>query len=231
LERLVSINGLPCSPVPIAGLYEGNFYFDAPARITPGFVVIAPNEEFSVLIFDSLVGRGKWSASGKDFSASATVLGTEAGKISDSVNLSLSGTFSAGYRMVGDFQAGESDGGTFDFFALPALYHRALSLAEIAGTYRVKTLVTGAEGSLTLSQAGTLSGSDSYGCDYAGEISLPDPQFNLLEFSIAVTGCGSWNGTYRGYGAQIDDQELDDNRVIRLMGRHERFPAIIDLMR
>jgi hypothetical protein len=90
-------------------------------------------------------------------------------------------------------------------------------------------LVTGASGSLTLSESGSLSGSDSYGCAYSGQITVLDPQFNLIEFSMKVAACGSWNGTYRGYGAKVDAQELDDNGVIRLIGKHDRFPAIIDL--
>jgi len=231
LVRLASINGLQCSPTPIAGLYEGNFYSDTLQEVIPGFAVIAPDGEFSVLISDSMVGLGRWTTSGKSFSASAKVLDTVPGQTSDISNLSMSAVFSAGYRMVGDYAVDESDSGSFDLFALPALYRRELSLAEIAGTYRVNTLVTGASGSLTLAQSGSLTGSDSYGCLYSGQITLPDPQFNLIEFAMSVAGCGSWNGTYRGYGAQIDDQELGDNRVIRLLGKHERFPAIIDLKR
>jgi hypothetical protein len=139
--------------------------------------------------------------------------------------------YSAGYRMVGEYAVDESESGTFDLLAVPALYRGAVSLTEIAGHYRVQTLVTGADGSLTLSQSGTLSGSDSYGCTYAGLITLPDPQFNLIEFSMTVAGCGSWNGTYRGYGAQLDDQELGDKRVVRLVGKHDQFPAILELKR
>ena len=231
LVRLASINGFQCSPIPIAGLYEGNFYSDALEQISPGFAIIAPNGEFSVLIFDSMVGLGRWTTSGESFSASARVLGTKPGQTSDSSSFSMSAIFSAGYRMVGDYAVDESDAGTFDLFALPALYRREISLAEIAGTYRVKTLVTGASGSLTFSDSGSLSGSDSYGCTYAGQISLPDSQFNLIEFSMRVAGCSGWNGTYRGYGAQGDGQELDDNSVIRLVGKHERFPAVMDLKR
>jgi hypothetical protein len=176
-----------------------------------------------------MVGVGSWSASGNDFSASGKLVGVELGQLSDNSSLSMSGIFRAGYRMMGDYEVEDSDKGTYDLFALPALHRKAVSLADIAGTYRVKTQVTGAAGTLTLSQSGDLSGSDSYGCGYAGQITFPDPQFNLLEFSMTVSGCGSWNGTYRGYGAQVDLQEPDDKRVLRLIGKHNRFPALIDL--
>ena len=53
----------------------------------------------------------------------------------------------------------------------------------------------------------------------------------MSAFSMNVTSCSSWNGAYRGYGAQIDDREFGDHRVLRLLGRHERFPVIIDLVR
>ena len=231
LVRLASIDGFQCSPTPVAGLYEGYFFSDTLEQPSPGFAVIAPNGEFSVLIFDSMVGLGRWTTSGESFSASARVLGTKPGQTSDSSSFSMSAIFSAGYRMGGDYAVDESDAGTFDLFAVPAVYRKALPLAEIAGTYRVKPLFTGADGSLTILESGSLSGSDSYGCTYTGQISLPDPNFNLIEFSIRVAGCGSWNGTYRGYGAQIDDLKPDDNRVIRLIGKHDKFPAIIDLKR
>lgn len=231
LTRLASISGFQCSPVPVAGLYEGYFYSDTLQQNLRGFAVIAPNDEFSVLMFDTAVGVGRWSASGNDFSGTAKVLGTELGQRSGESDLSMSGVFSPGYRLAGDYTVDESDQGTFDLFAVPALYRRQVSLAEIAGSYRVEKMVTGASGSLTLSEAGELSGSDSYGCAYAGEITLPDPQFNLIAFSMNVTSCSSWNGAYRGYGAQIDEQEFGDHRVLRLLGRHERFPVIIDLVR
>jgi len=231
LVRLASISGFECSQTPIAGLYEGNFHSDTLQQITPGFAAIAPNGELSVLIFDSHVGLGRWSTSGTNFSASARLLGTDLGQYSSPSGLSMSGVFSAGYRMLGDYAIDQDDSGTYDLFALPALYRGKVSLAEIAGTYRVDTMVTGASGSLTLSESGNLNGTDSYGCTYDGQVALPDPQFNLMEFSVEVAGCSSWNGTYRGYGAQIDNRELGGHRVIRLIGKHERFPAILELRR
>jgi hypothetical protein len=231
LVRLASISGFECSETPVAGLYEGYFHSDTLQQSLPGFLAIAPNGEFSVSISDSSVGLGHWSSSGTSFSGSAQILGTEMGQYSDVSDLSMSGVYSAGYRIVGDYGIEEDDKGTFDFLANSALYRSRVSLAEIAGTYRVKTMVTGASGSLTLAESGSLSGSDAYGCAYAGELTLPDPQFNLLGFSITVTGCSSWNGSYRGYGAQIDNQEPDDHSVIRLIGKHEKFPAILELQR
>lgn len=141
----------------------------------------------------------------------------------------MSGVFSAGYRMVGDYSVTGDGSGTFDLVALPALYRAGVALADYAGTYRVSPSVTGADATLTLLPSGSLDGSDSYGCTYTGQISLPDPQFNLIEFSIKVAACSSWNGTYRGYGAEMDDMKFDDHRVIRLLGKHEKFPAIIEL--
>jgi len=210
LQRLASIDGFQCSPVPVAGLYEGNFYSEKLQQTIPGFVAIAPNGELSVLLDQTLVGVGRWSTEEREFSASARGFGTQVGLITTGISLSMSGVFSAGYRMVGDYEVDESDAGSFDLFALPVLYRREIPLADIAGSYRVKPLVTGADGRLTISESGAVSGSDDYGCAYAGQITLPDPQFNLIEFSISVSGCSSWNGTYRGYGAQVDNEELEN---------------------
>jgi len=231
LVRLASINGFECSDTPIAGLYEGNFYSEVLEEMLQGFVTITPDGDLAILIHDFHVGTGHWNTSETNFSASAQLMGTELGKYSSLSGLSMSGVFSAGYRILGDYEIDEVDNGTFDLFAVPALYRSDVSLAEIAGTYRVQTQVTGASGSLSLSESGELSGSDSYGCTYTGQVTLPDPQFNLLEFSMTVAGCSSWNGTYKGYGAQIDNRELGSQRVIRLIGRHPRFPAILELQR
>jgi hypothetical protein len=231
LVRLASISGFQCSETPTAGLYEGNFFSDTLQQVIHGFAAIAPDGGFSVLLDDYMVGVGSWSTSENEFSASGKLVGVEIGQLSDSSRLTMSGVFSAAYRMSGDYEIEDSDNGTFVLFALPALHRRVVSLAEIAGTYRVRTQVTGAAGTLTVAQSGSLSGSDSYGCGYAGQITFPDPQFNLLEFSMSVSGCGVWNGTYQGYGAQIDLNEIDDDRVLRLVGKHNSFPALIDLQR
>ena len=48
------------------------------------------------------------------------------------------------------------------------------------------------------------SGGDTAECEYEGELTVPDVQFNLLQVTIEMAECGDYNGTYKGYGAQMD---------------------------
>jgi hypothetical protein len=230
LTKLASINGMQCSPEPVAGLYQGNFYSDILNQVIPGFVAVAPNGEFAAVSFDAMAGVGSWTTSGKNFSANGTAVSADP-SFSFSSNLSISGQFSVGYRMVGNYTVSGGDRGTFDFFAVTELYRRGISLTEIAGTYNAENLVSGGTGKVTISQSGSLSGSDSFGCRYAGQLSPPDPQFNLIKIKVTVSSCGVSDGIYNGYGAQIDYYNLDDGRGIRLVATNGKYAGVIDMYR
>ena len=81
----------------------------------------------------------------------------------------------------------------------------------------------------SISDDGELTASDSSGCEYEGEISLPDPNFNLFKVTIEITKCGDANGDYVGYGAQIDYFTLGDRRILRIVATNDEVAAVLDL--
>jgi len=230
LTRLATIEGMQCAPNPHAGLYQGNFYSQLLNQVIPGFAAMAPNGEFAAVSFDAMAGVGSWVVTGKTLSGNGTAVSADP-DFSFSSNLSLSGQISPGYSMVGNYTVTGGDRGTFEFYAVPELYRRSISLQQIAGSYTAQNLVSGSSGTANISNSGGISGSDSLGCRYGGQISIPDPDFNLLDVAVTVSNCGISDGTYRGYGAQIDYYNLDDRRAIRLVGTDGRYAGVFDLLR
>jgi len=230
LTRLASIESMQCAQNPHAGLYQGNFFSDVLNQIIPGIAVIAPNGEFAAVSYDAMAAVGTWNVNGKNFSGTGTAVSTDP-DFSFSSRLTISGQISPEYRMVGNYSIIGGDRGTFDFNATPALYRRGISLAEIAGNYTARNMVSGATGSATISQSGNLTASDSFGCRYQGQISVPDSQFNLFSITVVVSSCSVSNGTYKGYGMQIDYYSLDDGRGIQLVATNGQYAGVIELNR
>jgi len=228
LTRLLSIDGMQCSSNPIAGLYQGIIHSDEGDEDLIGFGIIAPNGELSVVGFGGIVGTGTIVVGGNNFSVGGTAVNAAAGETFETV-LSMSGNIVAGYRMVGGYTAEEQDEGYFDLWSIPGLYRRAVSLAELAGSYDITNIVSGVNGSVDISETGEFFGSDSSGCEYDGALTRQEDQFNLFEVTIVLTKCGTRNGTYKGYGAQIDYYSLGDGRILRLITRNGAYPGLFDI--
>lgn len=167
LTRLANIERVQCAPNPYAGLYTGNFYSQTLNQVIPGFAAIAPNGEFAAISFDAMAGVGTWSVSGSNFSGRGIAVSADPG-FTFSSNLSLSGQISPGYAMWGSYSVVGGDRGSFEFYAVPELYRRGISLAEIAGNYTAENLVSGGKGTATISASGHISASDAFGCSYQG---------------------------------------------------------------
>lgn len=91
-----------------------------------------------------------------------------------------------------------------------ARYAQPTTLQDLAGTYtHTKTVFLGPSGTytITLDPSGQLNGSHTNGCVYSGTVSIPDPPSNLAQISVqlsncprSITGSGSMNGDYAGFG-------------------------------
>lgn len=57
---------------------------------------------------------------------------------------------------------------------------------------------------------GIITGSDTAGCVYNGDVSVIDLSKNIYLFDITLTSCGIFNGTYSGYGVISDDVSAND---------------------
>ncbi len=64
----------------------------------------------------------------------------------------------------------------------------------------------------------------------SGQIS---PEYRMVGnyTTVVVSNCSVSNGTYKGYGSQIDYNNLDDGRAIRLMATNGQYAGVFDLYR
>jgi hypothetical protein len=97
---------------------------------------------------------------------------------------------------------GSGDSSTFSFTMHPG-YDRPASLELLAGTY-TRTTSIGYTMTMSFSQGGQLTGTDSRGCVLNGTVSIPDPTHNLYQVDATVTSCGILDGSYQGHGTLLD---------------------------
>lgn len=96
-------------------------------------------------------------------------------------------------------------------------YDEATTLADLAGTYTRQTVVIlgpNTTYTLTLDPSGQVNGSHSNGCLYSGTARIADPPANLVALNVelrncprSITGSGSQNGRYSGFGILARDIE------------------------
>jgi hypothetical protein len=102
-----------------------------------------------------------------------------------------------------------------------------LTLPDLAGNYDVRNPITGFTGNATISNNGTINGSDELGCQYAGNLSIPDTRFNLFEVTVTISNCPGYNATYEGLGSQIDWIFVDDRRGLRVLVTDGNFAFLL----
>jgi len=93
----------------------------------------------------------------------------------------------------------------------------APALDWLAGNYEDAFNLSGATISWTVDDSGGIEGTDLNGCMYAGEISTSDPDYNLYDVQVAVSGCaldGDYAGLlyriYSGWGDPVLIVSMDD---------------------
>ncbi len=228
LTRLLSIDQMQCADNPNAGLYQGNFHSSDTDEDFIGFGIIAPNGEFALASFESMAGFGSVTVTGHLFSGGGTAVSAE-DKVNFDEALTISGDIKPDYRMVGKYRIDKGDAGSFDLYSIPSLYRRVLTLDEIADNYDTGNLVSGATGSASITKLGKITGTEGTSCNYSGDISLADPQFNIFKVTLKVSSCSALNGTYKGYGAQVDYYSLGDGRILRLLTSDGTHARLMDL--
>jgi len=103
---------------------------------------------------------------------------------------------------------GAGDDGTFTMSMHPSR-DRPASLATLAGTY-TRTTSIGYTMTMSVTQAGQLTASDTHGCLINGTVTVPDPAHNHYRIVAAVTSCGVLDGTYEGHGTLVDASAMQD---------------------
>lgn len=216
IQKLVSIDQLECQNDYRAGIYEGLLYSSIEDRSYYAFVLIAPGGHFVAHSDIGSLAQGTLSLNGNSFNAPGTAVSLDPDD-------PFSGTFTAvgelsqQYRLFTIYEVSGGDEGYGNFWASPMLYRRMTTLSGLAGTYDVGNVITGFGGTATIMNNGNIAGSDELGCQYTGNITIPDTRFNLFEVSITVSSCPGYNSTYTGLGTAIDWFEFHDSAALRVV--------------
>jgi hypothetical protein len=226
IQRLVSIDQLQCQEDRRAGIYEGNIYSSFDDETYYGFVLVAPGGHFAAYSDGGLGVFGNIGVNGATLSASGVAVSLDP-DASFSGPFSGDGDFSAEYRLFSFYDITEGDSGYGDFYASPALYRRMITLADLAGSYAVRNPITGFTGNATIMNNGSITGADELGCQYAGNITIPDTRFNLFEAAVTISSCPGFNATYEGLGSQIDWFVVDDGRGLRVLVTDGNFGFLL----
>jgi hypothetical protein len=216
IQKLVTIDQLECQEDRRAGIYEGIVFSALDGREYYGFALVAPGGEFAVYSEGGVAAFGTIQVNGISLTASGTAVSLDPNNLSSGA-INGDGDFSAEYRLFSFYEIAGGDEGFGDFYAVPALYRRPISMGALAGTYEVANPVTGFGGTAIIMNNGNLTGMDELGCQYAGHVSIPDTRFNIFEISLTVSSCPGFNATYQGLGEQIDWNVVEDRRGLRVL--------------
>lgn len=197
------------------GLWEGQTTNDAQPGIVQDFIgVTTDSGEFRFL---SLVTGGQ-------FIGTLTVVGNSVtgtglgyapvgstwtdGSIITSVNISA--TVTERQQFSGTWTTGSGDSGTLTF-SYSSMHERSSTFAKLSANW----FFTDGFYSITISidGNGAITGSDTDGCVFTGQATIPDSSFNTYSLSVDITSCGAINGLYSGL-AIMDDNVVQDDRLI-----------------
>lgn len=194
VERLVNIHTLPCRR-PASGYWEGR-QFDPTLDGGQGdwADVRGVLTEDGRLFFDSDASEevfvGQYAATGDTLA-----FGYEGCEEDGSPCYDAQGTATFASK---DFITGQSTSVPYGTqpveLSYRTIYDRDVPLLSLAGTYSL--VDAGITYTLTVGENGAVQGTDSSGCVYTGDLTKPDPEFNLFEYAGLVSGCrtDAWNG-------------------------------------
>lgn len=154
---------------------------------------------------------GTVSTSGSNFTGSLTEYYSAGGFASGTI----AGTFTARTSLSGAATFNSVQTSTFNF-NYENIHERDSSFATISGTYSL-TSGTYTE-TYTVDTDGVITGSDTDGCVFNGQVSLPNTDYNIYGVSVTASNCGDANGTYTGLAALVDDTTTNDTLIIGAKG-------------
>tara|TARA_R110002072_G_C7958528_1_gene533739 strand:- start:1117 stop:1839 length:723 start_codon:yes stop_codon:yes gene_type:complete len=155
---------------------------------------------------------GNVATSGTNFTGSLIEYYADGG---NSASGSISGTFAARTSLTGSATFNSVQTSTFSF-NYESIHERDSSFATISGTYSLTD--GGYTETYTVDADGLITGSDTDGCVFNGQISLPDTNYNIYGVNITASNCGDANGVYSGLAALVDDTTTNDTLIIGAKG-------------
>lgn len=216
----------------VGGLWIGTGTNDLEPGLVVGILgIVAEDGRAEFFKVDSNTGRPDFTDDGVQFAGVITSLVNE---ISGNIRIyaPVGTTFANGATVAdgtldGNILERESiegvwtaeSGDTGDFAQLfDVLYDRDSSLSTTAGDWNGTSSIGGVL-TLSISDTGTIVlGADSNGCVYlsaaADGVNIIDPDFNVYEVNIDITGCPVANGSYSGLGFTSDTVSTNDTLTI-----------------
>ena len=195
----------------VQGIWRGEVLVDGTDM---GLVVgmIAANGDANLILFggDTQLRGIIWSDPTQiDASASFLSLFNFVGDLSGVYHL-IDGTVVPASTIVANLKRSTDDSTLNLDLQFDPIYQRAGSLSTLAGTWRYES--GGFTKQWQIDSSGALSGSDSNGCNYAGQVTVPDPAHNLYRMSYQITGCYSITVQVRGL-AMLDDTTVANDTL------------------
>ena len=167
-----------------------------------------------ILYSGNLQLRGRISSVGSEINTafSGLTLFDESGNLSE-VFYFVSGTVSAGSSLTAILSTGGGRTLNLDLH-YDVLYTRPASLQTIAGNWRYS--ISGYAIDWLIAASGTLTGTDTNGCIYVGQVSVPNASHNLYQMDYQITQC--YTNTVNVSGLAILDDTLVTNNTLLSAG-------------
>ena len=124
--------------------------------------------------------------------------------------VNVSGTVAERQQLSGNWSTGTGETGTFTF-SYSNLHQRSSSFAKLSANWFYTDGFVSA--TITIDGNGLISGSDTDGCLYDGQATIPDAAFNTYSLSFDIANCGIFNGLYNGL-AVLDDNNVQDDTLV-----------------
>jgi len=191
------------------GLWRGAVVLDGQdLGLVIGLVAASGQAHLVLLAGDSQL-RGHLASTGTalDTAFSGLSLFGAAGELAETFTL-LDGSVNAGTSLAATLVGSPSGRSLSLALQYDARYDRPGSFAALAGSWQRDS--GGQFLQWQIDAAGTLAGTDSNGCSYAGQFTLPDPAHNLYRVSYRIAGCATAAGPVEGLAALDDGAVRDD---------------------
>ncbi len=210
VQRLVNIASLPCRRQ-TAGYWKG-IHFDP--TLANGF---GDDTDLSGVLTED--GRLYFSSEGSDEVFVGTYTLSGATVLFDyricpnggGACVDASGTSTYASR---DFIRGQGTSvpwGTQPFnLHYSTIYDRAPTVESLAGTWTLSD--AGVDYTVTISSTGAVSGTDTQGCTYGGQLAVVDPDFNAFDYTGTVSGCTT--ATWEGIVINTDTRDAGDRNAL-----------------
>ena len=226
----------PASESP-AGIWEGTFtstVFNQVEQVLG--VATAPGDIRFISIESGSQFFGQVIVSGNAISGTLRAVSLAGGQFAGgpaSGTVNIEGTLSERNSISGTF-IGVGDEGTFSL-TFNNLYDRDSSILKVQDHWSAqetvfKVLLPGlgaAPIGFAIQDTGDFAGADTDGCDYAGSISILDPDFNIYAAALTVSSCEQLNGQYTGYGVLSDTLQADDTITVAVSTNEVSITGLI----